>query len=230
MEIATIEKEMRCIESFPEKEYIEIISEVGFECDFCGKCCTSEFNDHVFLLDQDAERVIEKLGKEFLRPAPYFDLCDNIGKFYVMGYALKTKQNGDCIFYSDGRCKHYELRPLICRIYPYMLHREPDDEGNIEFRQISGLNMHGLYNSDISEKECREILKSVKNYELGFLSQKLRFFRKCTEYFKKNHLSYSRHMYDKTMRECKKGKTIEVCVFYRNDFAKEAVQQIINLE
>src|SRR5659263_392509 len=115
MNSVDIEKEIEYISSFPDEDYLRIIFEVGFECDFCGKCCTSEFNDHVFLLDDDSERIIENTGREFLRPAPYFDLCDNLGRFYVMGYALKTKQNGDCIFYTGTGCEHYEVRPWYAK-------------------------------------------------------------------------------------------------------------------
>lgn len=221
---ATIEKEIECIHSFSDENYIKIICEVGFECDFCGKCCTSEFNDHVFLLDDDATGVIENHGKEFLKPAPYFDLCDNLGRFYVMGYAMKTKPDGDCIFYTRGRCEHYEIRPGICKIYPYMLHREPDDEGNIDFRQISGLNLHGYYHNDMSDETCHEILKSVKEYETGFLRQKLGFFDKIEKYFKENNLRISQQVYDKMMRQYQNGKAIEIYVFYQGRFEKEVIQ------
>jgi uncharacterized protein len=223
-----IEKEIKCIGSFPDEDYIKIIHEVGFVCDFCGKCCTSEFNDHVFLLDDDAQRIIERTGRDFLRPAPYFDLCDNLGKFYVMGYALKTKPNGDCIFFRDGRCEHYEIRPRICKIYPYMLHREPDDAGNFEFRQISGLDLHGSYHNEISEESCKEIMKSVKEYESGFQRQKLGFIKEMGRYFKQNNLRNSPQMYDRMMREYNKGKAIEVNIFFMGKFEKEIISKQIN--
>lgn len=224
-----IEKEIRCIASFPDEEYIEIIREVGFECDCCGKCCTGKFNDHVFLLDDDAARI-KALGSDFLRPAPYFDFCDNHGRFYVMGYALKNKQGGDCIFYTGGRCEHYEMRPDICKIYPYMLHREPDDDGNVEWRQVSGLNRHGLYHSDINDETCREIVRHVKKYESDFLGQKLRFLNTIKEHFKKHALRHSQQMYDRKMREYEKGTEIEVYVFFRGKFEKQILsKQIINL-
>lgn len=228
MNSVDIEKEIEYISSFPDEDYLKIICEVGFECDFCGKCCTSEFNDHVFLLDDDSERIIENTGREFLRPAPYFDLCDNLGRFYVMGYALKTKQNGDCIFYTGTRCEHYEVRPWVCKIYPYMLHREPDEEGNIEFRQISGLDLHGLYHNEISNEMCEEILKSVKDYESGFLRQKLGFIKEIERYFKENGLRNSKQMYDRMMRHYLKGKSIEVYVFFKGRFVKEVISKQIN--
>ncbi|VVB85942.1 Putative zinc- or iron-chelating domain protein [uncultured archaeon] len=224
-----IENEISDIQSFPDNRFIEIIREVGFECDCCGRCCTSEFNDHVFLLDGDAERIIEKCGRSVLRPAPYYDFCDNLGRFYVMGYALRIKPGGNCIFYTGGKCEHYAIRPSVCKIYPYMLHREADEEGSIEWRQIAGLNQHGLYYSDIDERTCEEIVKEVKEYESCFLRQKLRFMHAIEEYFKKHGLRHSQQMYDKRMREFGKGEEIEVYVFFRGKFEKEIIsKQIIN--
>ncbi len=227
MMIDDIEKEIECIASFSDERFIEIIREVGFECNCCGKCCTSGFNDHVFLLDDDAARIIEALGSGFLRPAPYFDFCDDLGRFYVMGYALKNKPNGDCIFYTGGRCEHYEIRPEICKIYPYMLHMEADEVGNVDFRQVSGLNQHGLYHNDISDETCKEIAREVKKYELDFLGQKLRFMHAIREFFRKHALRHSRQMYDRMMRKYEKGGKVEVYVFFKGKLEKEIISKQI---
>ncbi|NLL11411.1 MAG: YkgJ family cysteine cluster protein, partial [Methanomicrobiales archaeon] len=37
-----------------EQDLADIIIDVGFSCLMCGRCCTTEFNGHVFLLDSDA--------------------------------------------------------------------------------------------------------------------------------------------------------------------------------
>jgi Fe-S-cluster containining protein len=226
IEPAEIESEIECIESFPVKRFMDIIRDVGFECDCCGKCCTSEFNDHVFLLDEDARRIIEKAGKGHLRPAPYFDLCDNLGRFYVMGYALKIKNGDNCIFYTDGRCEYYDIRPQICKIFPYMLHREADEEGNIDFRQIGGLNLHGLYHNEITDESCIKIVSDVKKYEVDFLQQKLGFAREIENHFNKNGLKQSRQMYDRKMREFEEGNEIEVFVFYKGKLEHELVSRL----
>ncbi|HEY9207336.1 MAG TPA: YkgJ family cysteine cluster protein [Candidatus Methanoperedens sp.] len=224
-----IEKAIRDLISFPDDRFIKIIREVGFECDRCGKCCTSEFNDHVFLLDEDAERIIKNIGMEFLRPAPYYDFCDNLGRFYVLGYALKNRSGGNCIFYKGTGCEHYEIRPSICRIYPYMLNREADENGVVEWRQIGGLDQHGLYNSDIDDETCKDIVREVKKYELGFLEQKIRFLHAIKELFGKYALKHSRRMYDSKMRDFGKGEKIEVHVFFKGKFVKEIIcKQIIN--
>ncbi|MCX9085308.1 MAG: YkgJ family cysteine cluster protein [Candidatus Methanoperedens sp.] len=215
-----IEQDLKDIGSFSDEEYKEIIREVGFGCERCGKCCTSEFNDHIFLLDEDAQKIIQDQGREYIRPAPYFDLCDNLGRFYVMGYALKTKPNGNCIFYTGNSCQHYETRPRICRIYPYMLHREPDEDGTIDFRQIGGLNEHGSYHNKIDEGACKEILRAVKEYESGFLRQQLGFIEYIRKYFVENNLRASKQMFDRMMRLYQKGEKIEVYVFYESTIEK----------
>ncbi|HEY9246106.1 MAG TPA: YkgJ family cysteine cluster protein [Candidatus Methanoperedens sp.] len=223
-----IEQEIKRILSFPDDSFIEIIRDIGFECDLCGKCCTKEFNDHVFLLDDDAERIIRISGKDKLEPAPFYDFCDNFGRFYVLGYALKSRPNGDCTFYTSGRCEQYDMRPSICRIYPYMLHREEDEEGHMDWRQISGLNLHGLYHNNIDNKTCRKIVKEVKKYEVDFLKQKARFLHVIDELFTKHALSHSRKMYDLKMRDYMAGKEIEVHVFFHGKFARELISKQIN--
>ena len=224
-----LEKDIQDIAAFPEDEFTGIIREVGFECDFCGKCCTSEFNDHVFLLDEDTSRIMDNVGRDCLRPAPYFDFCDNLGRFYVMGYALKSKQGGNCIFYNGSRCEHYEIRPSICRIYPFMLHREEDEQGNIGFRQVSGLDEHGTYHNDIDDKTCRDIFDDVTKYETAFLKQKIGFLNLIKSHFKKHGLTHKRQVYDKRMRDFEKGEEIEVYVFYNGKFDENIIsKEIIN--
>ena len=224
-----LEKDIQDIAAFPESEFTGIIREVGFECDFCGKCCTSEFNDHVFLLDEDTSRIMDNVGRDCLRPAPYYDFCDNLGRFYVMGYALKSKHGGNCIFYTGSRCEHYEIRPSICRIYPYMLHREEDEQGNIGFRQVSGLDEHGTYHNDIDDRTCRDIFEEVTKYETAFLKQKIGFLNLIKNHFKKHGLTHKRQVYDKRMRDFEKGEEIEVYVFYNGKFDENIIsKEIIN--
>jgi Fe-S-cluster containining protein len=231
IETEKIEKEINGVLGFPDDRFVGIIREVGFECDRCGKCCTRDSNDHVFLLDEDAERIINIPGKHFLEPAPNYDFCDNLGRFYVLGYAFKYKPDGNCIFYTPGRCERYDIRPAICRIYPYMLHREADVYGKVEWRLIGGLNQHGLYYNKIDNKTCMEIVREVKKYESDFLLQKKRFLHAIKEHFVKHALKHSRQMYDRKMRDYENGEKIEVHVFFKGTLIKEKVsKQVINPE
>jgi len=204
-------EELEGVRNYPDSDFACIVKELGFKCELCARCCTKEFNDHVFLLDADAA-VIKEIDPEALEPAPYYEFCDQKGRFYVSGYALKTKPDGSCVFLENKRCKIYEKRPSICRVYPYMLHREADETGVVDWRQISGLNEHGSYHSEPEDSECEEIVRETKAYEEAYLLQLIDFFKAVQEHFEKNSLKHVQRTYDKRIREFRKGG-IEIVVF-----------------
>ena len=116
--LAALEEERAPLAAYPVAEYATIVRETGFFCTCCGRCCTKEANDHVFLLDEDVRRIRQDYP-EVLVPAPYFEACDQNGRFFVSGYALKTTDGNVCTFLNEsGRCRIYADRPLICRVYP----------------------------------------------------------------------------------------------------------------
>ncbi|MGA9140374.1 MAG: YkgJ family cysteine cluster protein [Methanocella sp.] len=214
--------ELSGLAAYPMERFLEIVKEVGFECNLCGKCCTRDFNDHAFLLDDDAERIGD-VDKAALIPAPYYEFCDQAGTFYVSGYAIRANHDGTCHFLEKGRCRIYEQRPRICRIYPYMLHREEDEAGEVDWRQISGLNRHGYYNSEVDDAECRQMWEEVKDYEAGFLKQEIAFMEAVKAHFEANGLKHSPMAYDRQMRIFGRGGKVHVNVFYKGGFRPHAV-------
>lgn len=195
-----------------------IIKDVGFSCECCAKCCNKDFNDHVFLLEMEVEKINDIIP-EVLVPAPNFDFCDNNGTFYTSGYALATKKDGNCIFLNNSnKCKIYKDRPLICRIYPYMLHREPDENGIIEWRQISGINKHGSYHNEINAEECREIADITKQYEKLYIRQQIDFLKHIKNHFRINKLRHVQSIYDKKMRLYNRGENINVMIYHKIKF------------
>lgn len=225
-QIYALEQERENLLGFPEEEFIDIIRDVGFSCDCCGRCCTREFNGHVFLLEEDTDRV-RLLRPDALIPAPDFDACDQKGRFYVSGYALRTEPDGSCIFLKAGRCSIYDRRFSICRIYPYMLHREADEQGIIGWRQISGLNRHGCYNTPIDDAECAQIARETRAYEAAYLDQEIRFRQALRDLFARDDLRYVRRTYDLLMRDFRKGTEVDVRVFHRGEFHSHRVTRNI---
>ncbi|TGC10913.1 YkgJ family cysteine cluster protein [Methanolobus halotolerans] len=215
--------ELKELQDYPDEDLIATIKEVGFHCDLCARCCTQEFNDHVFLLEEDAD-IIRQIDPTKMEPAPYYELCDQKGNFYVSGYALKTKEDGSCTFLEGRRCTIYDRRPSICRLYPYMLHLEADEEGNVGWRQISGLNLHGCYHNDIRDEECKTIASDVKAYESSFLEQKIAFLEKARQHFTDKKLRHVQGVYDREMRRFNKGGNITVFVFYGKGFKDHEVK------
>jgi Fe-S-cluster containining protein len=213
--------EEKALLMYPKEKFIEVIQNVGFECDLCGKCCTRVFNDHVYLLKEDVTRLLKmKNAANALVPSPYFDFCDQHGCFYVSGYSLKTQkdENGSCIFLQKSRCQIYEQRPLICRIYPYMIHRETDKNETFDWREISGLNEHGFYETEIKTERAKDIFDETFTYEKGYIEQEKEFLKAITAYFEKNKLKHIPKIHAERLRDYEKGKEVTVLVYYNGAF------------
>ncbi|AAM07439.1 TPA: YkgJ family cysteine cluster protein [Methanosarcina acetivorans] len=222
--LTEVREELRDLKNFPDSKFVGIIKELGFRCELCARCCTKEFNDHVFLLDSDLE-IIKQIDPYAVTPAPYYEFCDQNGRFYVSGYALKTKPDGSCIFLENKRCRIYESRPSICRVYPHMLHREADETGKVDWRQISGLNEHGSYHSELDDSTCEAIAQETKAYEETYLVQMIGFLEALEAHFRKNNLKHVQRTYDRKMREFLKGECkIEVFVYTEKGFEKHNLQ------
>lgn len=206
--------ELEKLEAYPLEKLADIVKEVGFECERCTRCCTREYNDHVFLLEKDVDRVLA-IDPNCIVPAPYFDFCDRNGVFYVEGYALRYKEDGTCTFLKNGLCSIYSERPSICRIYPYMLHREMDEEGNLDWRQVSGLNKHGYYHVEMDDETSLDIARQVKEYETLYLKQRIDFFKTVLKHFKENKLRHVQRQYDLQMRDFESGKEVDVFVYHK---------------
>jgi hypothetical protein len=213
------EGELQALCGYPEDRFADIIQDVGFSCDLCARCCTRVFNGSVQLLEDDAERLL-KYDPAALEPALPFDFCDQQGTFYVSGYTIRAHRDraGSCLFLEDGRCRIYEERPLICRIYPYMLHREPDERGTTDWRQISGLNEHGCYHAAISRDEAIRIARETLAFEKAVLCHELAFLEFTGEYFSRNRYRHVRKIFDDRMREYDRGAVVRVMVYFRGGF------------
>ena len=219
--IAALTQEEHALFNYPIDHLPGVIRDIGFRCTTCAKCCTRAFNGHVFLLDRDVAAVLA-IDPDALEPAPDPEFCDQNGTFYVSGYALKVKNDaeGSCWFLENGRCRIYDRRFAICRIYPYMLHREPDEAGKVDWRQISGLDRHGEYDAEITDEECLLIARETMEYEHAFLAHQIAFLECLHDWFTCYRLRHVQKIYDDRMRQYKKGSPITVMVYTDGHFEK----------
>ncbi len=215
LRITALTQERNSLYEYPLDRLAGIIRDIRFRCTSCAKCCTRSFNGHVFLLDRDV-RTVKEIAPEALEPAPGPEFCDQNGVFYVSGYALRVQDDeaGSCWFLKDCRCRIYDHRFAICRIYPYMLHREPDETGTVDWRQFSGLDQHGEYDAKIPDEESMAIARETMEYENAFLTQEIQFLEYIQTYFTKNRLRHVQKIYDDRLRAFRKGAEITVMVFF----------------
>ena len=93
-------------------------TELRFQCTKCGLCCgdTKTKNRHILLLPAEAEQI----AKATNQPTAQFTVKIE-GKAPYTHEMKKTTENGKCLFLKKNRCTIYQIRPLICRFYPFQL-------------------------------------------------------------------------------------------------------------
>ena len=102
---------------------MKIIKKEGFKfafnpkaCEECGgKCCIGE-SGYIWVNREEIKNIakflnldVEEFMFEYLRKVDY-------------RYSLKEIKKGnsyECIFFEDGKCKIYEVRPTQCRTFPF---------------------------------------------------------------------------------------------------------------
>ncbi len=185
--IMALVQEQNRLFGFPMERLAGIIREQGFRCRCCGNCCTRSVNGHVFLLDHDLS-LIRRIDPHAVEPAPGPEFRDDSGTYYVSGFALRSKGDspGSCWFLENSRCRIYEQRPSACRIYPFMLRRKPNTEGNVDWRFIADGGGHGEYNNELSWEACLELARDIMMHEHAVLTQEISFLEVMENYFSKH--------------------------------------------
>jgi Fe-S-cluster containining protein len=100
------------------------IVEIGFSCIRCGECCRGGSGDDNLVMVTPGEiRAISDfcgLSKDEVAE-PYPESVELPGgRSVTFGHVLQ-RPCGDCRFFSSSLCMVYQVRPSICRTYPFML-------------------------------------------------------------------------------------------------------------
>jgi len=100
---------------FKAKPFTEPVS---FKCLHCLDCCKGR---HVYLTLKDVERIA-RAGHD---PEDFVTLSIEGNRIRFV-LAIREWDLG-CVFHDPetGRCRIHPVRPLICRIYPFMVSRKP---------------------------------------------------------------------------------------------------------
>jgi len=99
--------------------------DVGFVCEKCGRCCgdTEDTVRHILLLKTEAEKISKETSQKIE------EFTQQVYGFEPYVYEMKkTKNEEKCLFLENNRCTIYEIRPLICRFYPFELKNLGNDK------------------------------------------------------------------------------------------------------
>jgi Fe-S-cluster containining protein len=86
-----------------------------YDCSSCTrKACCKTYNNIPPCSIYDAIRLIEAGMGDYIEGTLDEDGRDDENQLRI------KRKDGACALLEDDRCKHYEFRPLVCRIYPYV--------------------------------------------------------------------------------------------------------------
>lgn len=112
----------------------------------------------------------------------YYDLVSKGGKILQ----LKRKKDGACFFLSEsGHCKIYEVRPLICRVFPFWYSSRGEmmvDHNGLNCDMVKGKTTSTF---QIKAKERKNILKEFCFTPLNLKKLLAQLKKEIKEYEKK---------------------------------------------
>ncbi len=163
----------------------------GFSCARCGWCCRENFkiritkdilrpSNAISIFPDDIRHIASGTGlkwDEIAQPDSYSCLSDR-DNLWAIGWILRRNDEGECVFYKEGSCMIYELRPMICRCYPYFL----DENCSIE---VLHCDMHG----NTMSEQCSIVMGHlVKRYELKKLQSYIHIIAQVGDILKLSNL------------------------------------------
>ena len=159
------------------KDISHNIKEVGFKCMRCGWCCCPDPDFEIEIMDihrpsnaisvlpRDIRVIQDATGYNLLDVVePDIDSCIRGGKTLAIGWILKRKPDGTCMFFDDNEnmCGIYEHRPLICTCFPFFL----DSCGMLEVGHCYGTHqqMEGMDAHESGQRLVRYLTSKIEHY------------------------------------------------------------------
>ena len=113
----------------PLATVFEYPKHVNFLCNKCSRCC-SETEDsvrHILLMKTDAQRISNKILIDIN------EFVEKISGYEPYIYEMKKTEDGKCFFLENNLCSIYEIRPLICKFYPFQLRKIGNNRFSFSF-------------------------------------------------------------------------------------------------
>jgi Fe-S-cluster containining protein len=133
---------------------------IRFKCQRCSICCgdTKDKVRRIFLLEKEVE-IISKITSKTIE-----DISEKIEGFEPYTYVMRKTKEGVCTFLNDNTCSIYEIRPLVCRFYPFQLQSSKNDQYYFTYtEECPGIGKGPLLKRIFYENLFKEFLRSKRS-------------------------------------------------------------------
>ena len=172
-EIGRLKNELTEASAVDSQVLVGELLTAGFSCKRCAGCCRAACGDNlVAVFPGEVRNIMAASGKSWFEVAqpPESDDFDAQGYRHAFEWVLRRKPDGDCVFLDGSRCTVYDVRPHICRTYPFRL-----EAGKVEQYECEGLAACSTARGDlvilaqalVSRRICelREAIEFLQCYE-----------------------------------------------------------------
>ena len=132
---------------------------VSFECERCALCCgDTEYRSRwIVLLKGEADRISE------MNLHDLDEFAEKIEGFEPYIYRMKKTRDRKCVFLEGNSCSIYQIRPLICRFYPFQLKNPEKNKYVFEYtHECPGIGKGPQLRKAFFEQLFREFTDSIK--------------------------------------------------------------------
>lgn len=133
---------------------------IRFKCQRCSICCgdTKDKVRRIFLLENEVEIVSKKTSKTIE------DISEKIDGFEPYTCVMRKTKDGICNFLYDNSCSIYEVRPLVCKFYPFQLQRSKNDRYHFTYtEECPGIGKGPLLKRSFYENLFKEFSRSKRS-------------------------------------------------------------------
>lgn len=133
--------------------------DIRFKCKRCALCCgdTKNRDRSVLMMKIEAYRISRKTLIDL------DELAEKIEGFEPYVYQMRKTENGKCFFLKDNLCSIYQIRPLICRFYPFKLQNLGNNKYVFAYtKECPGIGKKSLLKRDFFEKLFREFMEVMR--------------------------------------------------------------------
>jgi Fe-S-cluster containining protein len=162
-EICRLTEELAGARAVDPRTIADKLSDIGFSCQCCAGCCTAPDGGNVVaLFPGEVRAIMAATGKTWFEVAlpPDSDDFDTMGRRHTFEWVLRRNAEDICVFLEGNRCSIYEVRPLICRTYPFRL-----EAGTLEQYECDGPCACGSAGSDTSVLASALVARRVRELE-----------------------------------------------------------------